>query len=968
MGFTKLITENGWRQCDRAEIERIRVPEADDYWSRAMTVRKGDAFTVLEAAARYYHRYVEPLDRYRVDLGDDWGWSATNVVSNSNHLSATALDFNATQYCWGTKTMPAERVAKCNQMLRDFEGCLFWGRNWNKPDEMHWQIGVPEFDADGVPNRKLAAFAQRLRDGYLGLYAPPDPDAFPLPSGYAYGPLEGPDWCISGKYHTDTEAWRAGLARFQRTVGIDAPGVWTDETHRIGVALQIDNGWPITGMIFQGEWDAVIRHGQRPVLTDEPLGMEYADVSQYQSPVNHEYPHPFLMFRANNGSDVDGNFRANYEAACAMVNDPGHPLRAFGVYSFWRPNEDTFGGLNAALEGTELHPKATVMVDVESGRGSQKGEVRGDQSDGVRGFLEAVRGKYGGRRMLLGYYNRRADPDLWQNRPTDIRYVVPDYSAQRGSPRYPYDGWLIHQFTDKGRCAPWGGANVDLNYYGGTTSSLLRLLGLEEYRDPDQMEPPDAPELGGPDQTPDEPPTEPQPDEPEDAAFPLPEGMVYGPQGREHCISGFEDDLDPAWRDGLAHYQRAIGLAQTGLWELGSPVDLKTRTLQENFGWPISGYVGEQEWNLVMNRRTPAPQVTAPKPGNTIRRAILTGPNTSAARFGVGGTDLGIGVHTPDRLNSFIFGDTFEGFTVGGAGWRSPVMLKSTNWADYGLDFDSSVGGDYARQLWDYPHNNETFSTVLPADVLRLGDRIYLYNVVVQGLERVVWNEIAYSDDSGHTWRNGGPQGQQDGNWQDGYQRGITWCDGEDGYIYILGSRWLTDGGGSNVRMWRCAANHDAICNRRDWEPWGWNGRAWGWGYRPADMFPVGRKIREMSLRRIDGRFVLVYTQVAPQVLIGCSVVNGITDNWHTAPTTTVVRNVPWSMEWLNKDTTLAQPYGGFIAPSSTLDRVQVLISQWNTSKNWPYRTLHFEHAVHRDVQRRVAAGSPRGQSPEGES
>ena len=44
------------------------------------------------------------------------------------------------------------------------------------------------------------------------------------------------------------------------------------------------------------------------------------------------------------------------------------------------------------------------------------------------------------------------------------------------------------------------------------------------------------------------------------------------------------------------------------------------------------------------------------------------------------------------------------------------------------------------------------------------------------------------------------------------------------------------------------------------------------------------------------------------------------------------------------EDNRLAQPYGGYISPGSTLDELRVFISQWNTGPgdNAPYRVIQF--------------------------
>ncbi|MBF6483850.1 M15 family metallopeptidase [Nocardia otitidiscaviarum] len=156
-----LITENGWPQIPASMLDRGPIPG-----TRAVVeLRAGDVSTVLKGWAAWYHRNVEPVDAGR---RDEWGWSPTNSVWNSNHLSGTAIDINATRYPWKHYTMPADKVAKVRHGLDLFEGTVFWGRDWGQmnswPDEMHYQINCGA--------RELAKFAAKLRAGHLGIYAP----------------------------------------------------------------------------------------------------------------------------------------------------------------------------------------------------------------------------------------------------------------------------------------------------------------------------------------------------------------------------------------------------------------------------------------------------------------------------------------------------------------------------------------------------------------------------------------------------------------------------------------------------------------------------------------------------------------------------------------------------------------------------------------------------------------------------
>jgi hypothetical protein len=71
-----------------------------------------------------------------------------------------------------------------------------------------------------------------------------------------------------------------------------------------------------------------------------------------------------------------------------------------------------------------------------------------------------------------------------------------------------------------------------------------------------------------------------------------------------------------------------------------------------------------------------------------------------------------------------------------------------------------------------------------------------------------------------------------------------------------------------------------------------------------------------------------------------------------TAPVTTVVQHSDWP-EWpepaenlpLPFDNRIAQPYGGYISPGSTLDELRVFVSQWHNTdprERAPYRVIQF--------------------------
>lgn len=160
-GYT--ISENGWRMCNRDECDIVRIP--DLYLTDTAPLRKGAPLTILGAWIYWYDRNVEEI------LTPIWGWSNTNDVPNSNHLAGCAVDLCASKYPWGSRTMPAAKIAKVREGMALFsltgkwqDSLVYWGADWNRADEMHYQLRFKE----GDPRNEQ--FAQKLRDGYLGIY------------------------------------------------------------------------------------------------------------------------------------------------------------------------------------------------------------------------------------------------------------------------------------------------------------------------------------------------------------------------------------------------------------------------------------------------------------------------------------------------------------------------------------------------------------------------------------------------------------------------------------------------------------------------------------------------------------------------------------------------------------------------------------------------------------------------------
>lgn len=214
--------------CNRDECDLVRIPGLE--FTNTAPLRKWEPHTILGAWLFWYDRNVEEI------TSPVWGWSATNTVASSNHLSGTAVDVNAPKYPWGYRTMPNSRIIKVEEGLRLFEGSVFWGRRWNRADEMHYQMAWRESDP------RNSAFANKLRSGYLGIYGggstPPPPSAPPV-AIYAQRGSVGANvsrlqqfmnrafraysrLAVDGDFGPATEAV---VREFQKRVGIERDGI-----------------------------------------------------------------------------------------------------------------------------------------------------------------------------------------------------------------------------------------------------------------------------------------------------------------------------------------------------------------------------------------------------------------------------------------------------------------------------------------------------------------------------------------------------------------------------------------------------------------------------------------------------------------------------------------------------------------------------------------------------------------------
>ena len=213
------------------------------------------------------------------------------------------------------------------------------------------------------------------------------------------------------------------------------------------------------------------------------MGTTWADTSQYQGrPIDDSYPHRVFCFRTNSGNAVDTLAVENARRAVDMLKR-GVLDAVIPYYFFWpgQANCDLHKDLLTEA-GLWLHPRTVSMVDVEGAPKDGVKRVRGNQSPEVNDEVERLRGWYSNPKRVVGYWNPRADPELWPMRPGGLRLVIPQYGRTPGDLGSIVEGIrgeaFAHQYTDTGRCAPWPNG-VDLNYSPLELPELLAALGIE---------------------------------------------------------------------------------------------------------------------------------------------------------------------------------------------------------------------------------------------------------------------------------------------------------------------------------------------------------------------------------------------------------------------------------------------------------------------------------------------------------
>jgi Domain of unknown function (DUF4185) len=341
----------------------------------------------------------------------------------------------------------------------------------------------------------------------------------------------------------------------------------------------------------------------------------------------------------------------------------------------------------------------------------------------------------------------------------------------------------------------------------------------------------------------------------------------------------------------------------------------------------------------------PEPVLRPLAPGEVVRIGATAGTGTPTRDYGIGATDLCEFIEFPTDIVQ-VCGDSFAGQGVGFGGYYSPIALRvdTSSVDDPGGVRYTGVTGVTEPLLADPTPPD---ASQLPAGVVQINRQNYLLVTTTKELvpqsSRLVKAEPTHGlwqtlpDSARDATYSGGQQSQVSG-----YYDPIPTPTSSTGWVYIVADNFDRS---QPAVLYRVAPENFA--DRSRWQGWT-AGPDGGWNKSPIPPTPLwGDLIGEMSFKQIEGKAVLSYFNSST----GNMEVRVADDptSLDTAPVTTVVQHDDWPdpAESLPppEDNRLAQPYGGYISPGSTLDELRVFVSQWHNSDpraRAPYRVIQF--------------------------
>lgn len=166
------------------------------------------------------------------------------------------------------------------------------------------------------------------------------------------------------------------------------------------------------------------------------MSVLWADVSEWQTRVNNNYPYDVIAIRSNDGNYRDRNFPANYSWGLNALRNG--QIQCLIVYFVWRENWQETVNTHINMLGPPRNGVISMM-DVETWSGA----ISGDQSNGLNAVYAELAQYYGNAQRVIGYGNTGDLYTLWPRRPNTLRLVIAAYGSD---PSFP--GKIGHQFTN----------------------------------------------------------------------------------------------------------------------------------------------------------------------------------------------------------------------------------------------------------------------------------------------------------------------------------------------------------------------------------------------------------------------------------------------------------------------------------------------------------------------------------------
>ena len=330
--------------------------------------------------------------------------------------------------------------------------------------------------------------------------------------------------------------------------------------------------------------------------------------------------------------------------------------------------------------------------------------------------------------------------------------------------------------------------------------------------------------------------------------------------------------------------------------------------------------------------------------------ALNDNPGDSASARGLGSGDLGIPYARFDGGYGYVFGDSWTGPGQTGDYMGSPVLLTQKTFDPSGKTPIGFDGPPVARQLLDYAHRTDNGYgyevSRIPNDAIEIGGRTWMQCTVVRdwnpppGDDGAACSLLLYSDDHGQSWNYGLRWLGDDFDRRSPYMK-WSFAGYDSTHLYIVASRWGRVNRDGPILV-RCHV--DDILNQapENYENWTFTGGQWSWqpgGVPACPIFPGMGAIGELSCKRIADRWVMAYFDCDHYCI--CTRTAPAIDTVWMRPKPQIWGQRPW---WMFGVAEYPQLYGGYIHPGSPApDSITLLVSQWNTNSNRPYRVMQFD-------------------------